>query len=363
MTSHSDFVFSSQCEPHIAAGRCLLANGSNPATQLADCDASHCAACGLAVNELEAAVAGAVGKLKGTEPRLEETCAGIVTQLSTLYGPKQKVVQPAIRIKRVGSYQIMSRIGRGAMGTVYRARHDGLQKDFAVKVLYARGEEGSQTVRRFQREMRALGRVHHPNVVQATDAGETDGIYFIAMEYLAGADLRVVCGERTLPAEVASEVVRQAALGVHHAHAHGLIHRDIKPSNIMLVPEDDGVTVKLLDLGLARVEIPTEDDEDLTPAGSILGTIGYMAPEQLVDPRTATPAADVYSLGVVLRKIITDSLESVTSPLLPEPLSEILDRATEADPGLRYQSALELSEALAPHATPDIRAFLRASYS
>ena len=320
-------VFPGQCEEHRRAGRCLLASLSSAETVVFDAQ-NECEACSLVPDQMDQSISFA---LAGGDETADRECDRLVQELSGLY-THRPFVPPAPGlpdIQRVGPYTFIERIGRGSMGTVYLARHNKLQRECAVKVLDARGDVGSRTIRRFRRETRSLGRVQHPNLVEATDAGEADGVHYIAMHYLNGVDLAKLTWDRTLPVPTACEIVRQAALGVHHAHEHGLIHRDIKPSNLMVCHEGDHVIVKVLDLGLVRTDLSDEyededEDEDLTPSGIILGTFGFMAPEQLDDPRNATARSDVYSLGVVLWKLLTGEA-NVTTP----PSGELLDQFSE----------------------------------
>jgi len=152
---------------------------------------------------------------------------------------------------RLGQYEIVEQIGRGGMGTVYNAVHTRLKRPVAIKVLSAGRLQDPQAIARFQREMEAVGRLDHPNLVRAHDAGEVDGQHFLVMEFLDGTDLtKLVRQGGPLPVADACEVVRQAALGIQYAHEHGLVHRDVKPSNIMLTTAGQ---VKVLDLGLARI--------------------------------------------------------------------------------------------------------------
>jgi len=350
-------VFPSQCEEHRSTGRCLLANLSSAETVVFNSDKA-CEACSLVPDRMDQSITFA---LSGGDETAEHECDRLVQEMSGLYTNRQFVPPtPGLPdITRVGPYTFIERIGRGSMGTVYLARHDNLQREFAVKVLDARGDVGSRTIRRFQRETRSLGKVQHPNIVEATDAGEADGVHYIAMHYLDGVDLARLTWDRTLPVPTACEIVRQAALGVHHAHEHGLIHRDLKPSNLMLCREGDHVLIKVLDLGLVRPDFSDEyededEDEDLTPSGIILGTFGFMAPEQLDDPRNATARSDVYSLGVVLWKLLTGEANVTTPPsgkLLEQfsgELQSILSSTVALVDSDRPESAAALAALLEP---------------
>ncbi|MCA9065489.1 MAG: protein kinase, partial [Planctomycetaceae bacterium] len=164
-------------------------------------------------------------------------------------------------------YELLEALGTGGMGTVYRAIHRRLQRTVALKLLPARRLRDQNAIDRFEREMRAIGRLDHPAIVRATDAGEVDGTHFLAMDYVEGLDLSRairVLGSLSIPN--ACEIIRQAALGLHYAHCQGLIHRDVKPGNLMLSTsaESPDVAVRILDLGLALFGSASEAVDDLT---------------------------------------------------------------------------------------------------
>jgi len=184
----------------------------------------------------------------------------------------------------LGPYELVERLGRGGMGTVYLAQHTRLKRPAAIKVVRADRLAHRNSIARFLREMEAVGRLDHPNLVRAYDAGQVGGRYFLAMELVVGADLHQLVGQLgPLRVPDACEVVRQAARGLQYAHQHGLVHRDVKPSNLIVA--SDG-TVKLLDLGLARLAGSNEESGN-TATDQILGSGDYLAPEQAEDSRQA----------------------------------------------------------------------------
>jgi hypothetical protein len=254
------------------------------------------------------------------------------------------------------------------MGTVFKARHAELGKVVALKVLPA-GAMDEVRVARFRNEIRAIGRLDHPNIVAAHDAGEVGGVHFLVMDFVEGLDLaRVLERHGRLSVPDACEAVRQAALGLQHAFERGLVHRDVKPSNLMLAP---GGRVQVLDLGLARSFAEAAADT-LTAQGMLLGTADYLAPEQWEHAHAADTRADIYSLGCTLYHLLAERppfageryhsvlqkmrahLETPPAPIaqvrpeVPAGLAVVLDRMLAKDPAGRYHSPAEVAEALRP---------------
>ncbi|HEY7314049.1 MAG TPA: serine/threonine-protein kinase [Gemmataceae bacterium] len=202
----------------------------------------------------------------------------------------------------LGSYVLLDRLGEGGMGTVFKARHRKMGRIVALKALRPERLNNADAVRRFRREIEAVARLSHPNIVLAYDADEANGVHFFTLEYINGRDLaRTVREDGPLDPARACDYVRQAALGLQHAHEQGMVHRDIKPHNLMLTGK--GV-VKILDMGLARL-VPQADGEttstgSLTHEGTVMGTPDFMAPEQSLSTRTVDIRADLYALGCTL---------------------------------------------------------------
>lgn len=284
-------------------------------------------------------------------------------------------------LRRVGPYEILGRLGEGGMGEVFRARHVHLGREVALKLLQPERLQDASAVARFRREWRAVGRLRHINVATALDAGEADGLHYLAMELADGQDLaRLLRRHGPLPIADACELARQAALGLAHAHAHGLAHRDVKPSNLMLTSEG---LVKLLDLGLARLfDGERSPDDSLTVGGQFVGTPDYAAPEQVEHAASVDGRADLYALGCTLYALLTARppfhgpehttpfrklqahVHEPPPPMrgirgdVPAGVAALLARLLAKDPALR-PTAADVAEALAPFARGhDVRRLL-----
>ncbi|MCM3904806.1 MAG: serine/threonine protein kinase [Pyrinomonadaceae bacterium] len=218
-------------------------------------------------------------------------------------------VDPLIGYTHDDKYRIEKRLGIGGMCTVYRARHLLIDRPVAIKVLNPRFVEDEAAQVRFRREARAAGRLQHTNAVGVTDFGSTSGYVYIVMELLEGRTLReVLAKEAPLDTARAVALMLQTAAAVAAAHEAGIIHRDLKPANIFIVQNSEvPAVVKVLDFGIAKLAAESFDDDDpktLTLVGVMIGTPRYMSPEQC-DGAELTPAADVYSLGVILYEMLS----------------------------------------------------------
>ncbi|HEX6687109.1 MAG TPA: protein kinase [Solirubrobacterales bacterium] len=265
-----------------------------------------------------------------------------------------------------GRYDLGDRLGSGGMSNVYRATDLTLERTVAVKILAEHLSDDERFVARFRREALAVAKLIHPNIVQVYDTGIDDGRHFIVMEYVEGrSGAQILQRQGPLAPEIAAEAGVQACAGLDYAHRRGIIHRDVKPGNLMVVggPVGSGpMTVKLTDFGIARALAQTR----ITQVGSVVGTAAYLAPEQ-VRGEEATPATDVYALGVVIYQFLTGRLPYEGSTLaelavrqqnerplppstynseVPETLGGAVLRALEGNPARRYASADELSGGL-----------------
>jgi serine/threonine protein kinase len=227
----------------------------------------------------------------------------------------------------LGPYVLLAALGQGGMGMVYKARHRRLERLVALKVISPTAMSG-EAVQRLYREARAIARLKHPNIVLLYDAAEIDGKHFLALEYVDGVDLdRLVRQKGPFPIGLACDCIRQAALGLQHAHERGLVHRDIKPSNLVMTrarlspgsgwrPEGgegldqecaQDAVIKILDLGLVRlhrVGAALPEGEKLSVDGYVVGTPDYVAPEQALDSHTVDIRADIYSLGCTFYELL-----------------------------------------------------------
>lgn len=215
-----------------------------------------------------------------------------------------------------GEYTVVDKLGEGGMGVVLQAQHRYLKRTVALKVLHPSVTQSEEAVKRFHREVEAMARLSHPNVVAAYDANQQDGIYYFVMELVEGIDLaRLVKEQGLLPVDRAINYILQAARGLEHAHQNGVVHRDIKPSNLLVSggvvsgevarPLTNVGSLKILDMGLVRFTDPRKPDagtdlEGLTQTGDIMGSFDYIAPEQAIDTKRADQRADIYSLGCTL---------------------------------------------------------------
>ena len=257
----------------------------------------------------------------------------------------------------IEDYEIVERIG-GNMGFVFKARHRLLDKTVALKLLPVDFITDPARMARFQRELRVMGQLQHPNLVTAADARIVGCWHLVAMELIEGMDLqRLVQTRGPLPVAAACEAARQAALGLQYAHQHGLIHRDIKPSNLMLTRAG---AIKVIDMGLAFIK--EETTAQLTQTGLVLGTMSYCAPEQFRDPSHVDIRADIYSLGCTLFHLLAGkppywqrtTIAEVMQAHLHEAFPGLAEVRSDAPPSLEPVLARMIAkERDSRYATPD----------
>lgn len=275
-------------------------------------------------------------------------------------------------------YEILQLIGKGGMGAVYKARHKRMDRLVALKVINAMLVGNEKAVERFQREAKAAAKLHHPHIVTAFDSDLAGNTHFLVMEFVDGTDLaKHVDKKGPLPVAYACHFIRQAALGLQHAHEAGMVHRDIKPHNLMLTRSPffpatslgrKGSHVKITDFGLSRLTREGASEAGLTSENVLMGTADYLAPEQAKDAHNADIRADIYSLGCTLfhllvgkppfgggmavQKIACHLVQEI--PLVdlpsavPQELGAVLAKMVDKDPAKRYQTPTDVYHALTP---------------
>ena len=270
-------------------------------------------------------------------------------------------------------YRVMAPIGRGAMGTVYRAEHVQISKVMAIKLLHRELQQNPENVTRFHREAESASRLNHPNTVHVFDFGRTkSGSLYLVMEYVDGDDLaKVLHKDGPMPFGRVAYLCAQVAGSVEDAHAAGIVHRDLKPENIVVAQGRDGETAKVLDFGLAKLFEGTVEAQ-VTSSGTIVGTPYYMSPEQ-IQGHELDGRSDVYAIGAIMYECIVGKppfeapnpvgvlskhlseeppRPSARSPLsVPVEADEIILRCLEKDPDRRYQTAEEVRQALIEYLT------------
>ncbi len=261
------------------------------------------------------------------------------------YGGPAAAPLPGELAAKFSGLEIQALLGQGGMGAVYKARQIKLDRTVAVKILPAEWGKDPAFAERFAREARALARLSHPHIVAVHDFGESDGLFYLVMEYVDGVNLRNILANGGLEPHEALAIVPQICDALQYAHEEGIIHRDIKPENILL---DSKGRVKIADFGLAKLTNRSRATFTLTGSQQIMGTLDYMAPEQRLSPQLVDHRADIYSLGVVLYEMLTGELPlgrfappSSKARIDPR-LDSIVFRALEREPGQRYQRISEI---------------------
>jgi WD40 repeat protein/serine/threonine protein kinase len=360
--------------------------------------ASHVGQCPRCQEMLEELTSGEELPAAGTPPALDGSQAAFLSKLkqmppgsspSLVSRPRASNGKPAaVPFPALQNYEILGELGRGGMGVVYKARQVGLNRFVALKMILAGHHAALRDLARFRREAEAVARLHHPNIVQIFDIGESEGRPFYAMEYIEGGSLAKKLRGDPQPLDASTHLIETLARAIHFAHERHVVHRDLKPANILLqgderaiheaapgtMPDSNPsssaghdrlpVTPKITDFGLAK-RLDTEGAA--TQSGEIVGTPSYMAPEQAAKSPEVGPAADVYALGAILYEMITGrppfcgatSLETVLQVLheepvrpsvlrrgLPRDLETICLKCLAKEPARRYGSAAALADDL-----------------
>jgi predicted Ser/Thr protein kinase len=262
--------------------------------------------------------------------------------------------------------EVLEFIGKGGMGAVYKARQPALDRFVALKILPPSTASDPGFAERFNREARALARLSHPNIVGVHDFGKAGNLHYLLMEFVDGANLREVERAGRLDPKQALSIVPQICEALQFAHGEGIVHRDIKPENILL---DKKGRVKITDFGIAKILGVTPDKAALTGVRDVVGTPHYMAPEQIEKPQTVDHRADIYSLGVVFYEMLTGELPlgRFAAPSakvqVDVRLDEVVLRALEKEPALRYQQANALKTEVETIATNPGKSPVQASAS
>src|SRR5579864_4434265 len=269
---------------------------------------------------------------------------------------------------KIGRYEITGTLGKGAMGVVYKATDPTIGRTVALKTtrLDVHGSDQEEVLARFRNEARLAGVLQHPNIVTIFDAGEYEGLFYIAMEYIEGQTLHhVLTKQKVVPIPQVIDIARQVCAGLDASAAQKVVHRDIKPANIMLLPSG---TAKIMDFGIAK------SGGGLTSTGQVLGTPNYMSPEQ-VRGKPLDGRSDLFSFGVILYEMVTgtkpfgsDNVTTIiykiineqpraphlVNPAVPHTLSAIITKALAKPPEQRYQRGADLVRDLTNHATAGI---------
>ena len=369
------------CPSHARLFDYVVGRLSDVASEVLASHLDTCSTCQTKLATLDDASDSLVARLRlpvADDPLLAEPECGVALARAkaVAVGSSGTAGQPSPRQKgpfpvpsQLGEYQLLEELGHGGMGTVYKALHTKLDRVVALKVLVKGRVEDGRAIARFEREMKAIGRLDHPQIVRAHDAREIEDRPVLIMEYVEGLDLARLVG-RAGPLRVsdACELARQAAVGLQYVHEHGLVHRDIKPSNLMLTPRGE---IKILDLGLARFHHQRGGSDEMTGTGQTMGTADYMAPEQASDSHSADIRADVYSLGCTLFKLLAGrapfegpqyrgAFDKMTAHVqtpapsirelagdVPEELSALLRRMLAKDPAERPATPADVAAKLA----------------
>ncbi len=309
----------------------------------------------------------AAGKLENFVPPkaqpkdAEELIRELVKQSHLTKFQAQQILAGKAKALILGNYTILDKIGAGGMGQVFKAEHRRMERQVAIKMLPPAMVKDLAALARFQREVKAAAKLSHGNIVATFDADEANGVHFMVMEYVEGRDLSATV-KKSGPLSVGKAVtyIAQAARGLEYAHKKGVVHRDIKPANLLL---DHEGTVKILDMGLARIEGDGPAQAELTGTGAVMGTVDYMAPEQALSTKHADARADIYSLGCSLYYLLTGSPvydgETITAKLIahqshpipslqrsdveiPDQLRAIFERMVAKRIDDRYQTMTEV---------------------
>jgi len=253
-------------------------------------------------------------------------------------------------MKKIGNYEVLNKIGQGGMATVYKGRQISLNRPIAIKVLSKRLTENKQIVERFNQEALIIARLAHPNIIHIIDRGVVNGMYYFVMDFVKGTDFSKLIKIESFDANKNLDVIIQVCKALSFAHKNGIIHRDIKPANILINNEGDAL---VSDFGIAQLFDKSNDGQQLTSDGTVMGTIAYMSPEQKISSKNVTSASDIYSLGVVIYEMFTGTtplgrfkLPSEINSSISKQLENTMLKCLETKPEDRFRLADDLKDQL-----------------
>ncbi len=307
------------------------------------------------------------GRSRSGQSRTGQSSQSIAPGTSAGSAPDEQDVPRELREQ--SKYRVERLLGRGGMGSVFAAYHERMDRPVAIKVINSALVDHPEALNRFDQEVKAAAKLDHPNVARAYDADEFGSLRVLVMEYVPGQSLdRLLNARGRLTVVEACRLMRQAMIGLDHAHARGMVHRDLKPQNMMLTPTGK---LKILDFGLAKIASEQRAGAGLTRDNALMGTPHYLAPEQALDAARADIRADIYSLGCTLycllsgsppfngdteMKVLLAHQNDTPRPLcevnreVPRELSDLVDRMLAKNPDDRPQTPKEVAEALLPFA-------------
>lgn len=322
-------------------------------------ESKTCPKCGAAVSaDTDGTICpGCVLKMASEEQSSADSYAPTYVTPS---GASQGFVPPSVEEldAKLSGLEVQELIGKGGMGAVYRARQTDLDRNVAIKILPREIQGDPGFGERFLREARTLARLNHPNIVAVYDFGQVDSLFYFVMEFVDGVTLRDTIAAGNVKPEEALRIVPDLCDALQFAHEEGIVHRDIKPENILL---DKRGRIKIADFGLAKlVKGDSVEDENLTGTHQVMGTVKYMAPEQMTTTKDVDHRADIYSLGVIFYELLTGELPMgwFAPPSkkvgVDVRMDEVVLRALEAEPGRRYQHASEVKSAVQALSSADL---------
>lgn len=249
---------------------------------------------------------------------------------------------------KIGEYVVTGKIGQGGIAEIYRGRQESLNRDVAIKILSPELSNEPDIVRRFELESMVIARLNHPNIVHVIDKGQAGNRCYFVMEYVDGTSMREVIDSDKINLKVKLEMIAQVCKALDYAHKNGVIHRDIKPANILI---DRQGNPRVADFGIAQIVGRAETD--MTAADVVMGTVAYMSPEQKISSTNVDQTTDIYAIGIIIYEIVIGKkplgrfkMPSEVNPELNAAFDGIIEKCLADDPACRYQTAVELKDAL-----------------